>query len=114
MDTYSDIITTAQHLKQVYPGIPQQVGMCDRAGINSAIFEGLRGRASITKGEAVALVQGIMQREYPGRKVMAAWTFVSYEGSDKEAGQVAILMGADSTIYRFPAGSAIIATTPKA
>jgi hypothetical protein len=95
----------------VYPGIPQQIGACDRAGLDSEVFEALRGRTSITKEEAVAMVKKIVQRNYPGRNVQAAWLFSSYEGANVEAGQVAFIVGADHTVYKLPAGSAILATT---
>ena len=108
--TIEEIHTTSAHLAQVYPGIPQQIGMADRAGLNSEVFEGLHGRTSITKDEAVAMVKRIVERNYPGRNVKAAWLFNSYEGAKVEAGQVAFIVGADHTVYKLPAGSAILAT----
>jgi len=107
-NTMHEMITTADHVRQCYH-TPQQIGACDRAGINAAIFDQLRGRTSITQDEAVGLVRAVLAKEYPGRNILAAWKFVSYEGANTEAGQVAILMGTDPTIYTFPQGSAILA-----
>jgi hypothetical protein len=111
MDDLRDIMNASAHVRQCY-NLPQQIGSCDRAWINSAIMEALKGRQQITKAEAVEAVRAIMAKKYTGRNIMAAWKFASYEGANKEAGQVAILVGADPTVYLFPAGMAIIATTP--
>ncbi len=112
MNTVQDMIATSNHLRAMYT-MPAQIGMCDRSWINTAILEGLEGRTEITPKEAVAMVRGILAKEYPGRNVMGAWHRLSYAGAGKEAGQVAIIVGCDATIYNFPQGWSIIATPAK-